>query len=298
MDNRGPAKETPEKKTRLNRELVNMMALNQSPNTNLLSEHCHFVAQVALEWLESMKHEDVPGEMDALYTMLRDPLKKVLERDANTPVLCVTQGMTTSIRSVVDTRRNTVTFRAIKAQQLANANQKAKGRKCIMEKNPMLVREFLYPFFLRSSCKTIAKKLRTKEQYAGMDAMKNALASYHCLTVTFDRGGEFALWPVLEEEMGIDCYICDPASPNQKGQVENRIGRLRNFIRSGEHFGGLAQSKLGEWCAIINDRRMEVLNGHKPNEYRHAIMKVYHAQQAKKLKKTPAAQMVIGIFCA
>ena len=97
----------------------------------------------------------------------------------------------------------------------------------------------------KSRC-MIAILLDTKNSRNLMKAMKNALASYLCLTVTMDRGGEFALWPVLEEKMGIDCYFCDPGCPYQKRHVENRFGRLRNFMRSGEHFGGLAQGKLDE----------------------------------------------------
>ena len=65
--------ETPEERIKVNRELVNMMALTQRPNSNLPSEHCKFVAEVGLQWLNSMREEDIDGEMEGFLTMLRDP---------------------------------------------------------------------------------------------------------------------------------------------------------------------------------------------------------------------------------
>jgi IS30 family transposase len=43
-------------------------------------------------------------------------------------------------------------------------------------------------------------------------------------TVTFDRGTEFAAYPDLKTNLGIDTYFCAPQAPWQKGTVENTNG--------------------------------------------------------------------------
>ena len=43
-------------------------------------------------------------------------------------------------------------------------------------------------------------------------------------TITFDRGSEFAGYAVLDRELAVKAYFCDPHSPWQKGGVENANG--------------------------------------------------------------------------
>jgi transposase, IS30 family len=52
-------------------------------------------------------------------------------------------------------------------------------------------------------------------------------------TVTFDRGSEFAGYAVLDRELAVKAYFCDPHSPWQKGGVENANGRVRRFLPAG-----------------------------------------------------------------
>src|SRR5205085_6652811 len=49
-------------------------------------------------------------------------------------------------------------------------------------------------------------------------------------TVTFDRGTEFAGYAVLDRDLAVKAYSCDPHSPWQKGAVENANGRARRFL--------------------------------------------------------------------
>src|SRR3954447_13075214 len=49
-------------------------------------------------------------------------------------------------------------------------------------------------------------------------------------TVTFDRGTEFAAYAVLDRDLAVKAYFCDPHSPWQKGAVENANGRVRRFL--------------------------------------------------------------------
>ena len=81
----------------------------------------------------------------------------------------------------------------------------------------------------------IAVLLYSKNSQELMYAMKRALGPYICKSMTMDRGGEFAMWPMLTE-MGVPSYFCDAGNPNEKEEVENRIGQLRKFVRSGESF--------------------------------------------------------------
>lgn len=40
-------------------------------------------------------------------------------------------------------------------------------------------------------------------------------------SITFDRGTEFAAYPVLKQRLGIDSYFCQPQAPWQKGSIAN-----------------------------------------------------------------------------
>ncbi|WP_218918075.1 IS30 family transposase [Falsihalocynthiibacter arcticus] len=54
------------------------------------------------------------------------------------------------------------------------------------------------------------------------------------LSITFDRGTEFASWPHLQAEIGMQTWFCDPASPWQKGTVENTSRRTRRWLPRNE----------------------------------------------------------------
>ena len=51
---------------------------------------------------------------------------------------------------------------------------------------------------------------------AAVKGILSALPPNYRKTLTLDRGSEFASTPELEEELGLTCYFCDPASPKQK----------------------------------------------------------------------------------
>jgi IS30 family transposase len=52
-------------------------------------------------------------------------------------------------------------------------------------------------------------------------------------TITFDRGTEFASYPLLAADLGVQSYFCNPRSPWQRGAVENSNGRLRRYLPHG-----------------------------------------------------------------
>ncbi len=52
-------------------------------------------------------------------------------------------------------------------------------------------------------------------------------------TLTYDRGREMAEHKILEEDLGIDVYFCDPHSPRAKGTCENMNGLIRQYLPKG-----------------------------------------------------------------
>ena len=48
--------------------------------------------------------------------------------------------------------------------------------------------------------------------------------------VIYDRGGEFALWKMIEEDTKASVYFADPHAPWQRGKNENQNGRLRRVF--------------------------------------------------------------------
>jgi transposase, IS30 family len=49
-------------------------------------------------------------------------------------------------------------------------------------------------------------------------------------TLTLDNGGEFAHHTILQQEIGLKTFFCDPYASWQKGGVENTNGRLRRDL--------------------------------------------------------------------
>ena len=125
-----------------------------------------------------------------------------------------------------------IPYCVIKAEQLARKSQKAKGRNCIMEKNLVLIREFLCLFFNRESCKTIAESLTTDEQYAGMGFPKtlcaNTLESW--LLRETDRGS--VLWSWLKRK--------------QKKANKQRQKKAKNGSKLSEYFKSDGQRQSEE----------------------------------------------------
>jgi IS30 family transposase len=73
-----------------------------------------------------------------------------------------------------------------------------------------------------------------------------------CRTITFDRGTEFASYPLLTSQFGAEAYFCDPHAPWQKGSVENTNGRLRRFLPDERNPAELAESELEDIMVTLN----------------------------------------------
>ena len=94
--------------------------------------------------------------------------------------------------------------------------------------------------------------LRCKKSKVVMTKIARVAGKFVMITITFDRGGEFTFHQLLKQ-INIISYFCDPGCPNQKGLVENRIGKIRYSIESRMSFDTITQPNLDELVRWIND---------------------------------------------
>jgi transposase, IS30 family len=85
-------------------------------------------------------------------------------------------------------------------------------------------------------------------------------------TITFDRGSEFAGYTVLDRDLAVKAYFCDPHSPWQKGGVENANGRVRRFLPREAGPGALAAARLRRLADRLNDTPRRCLGYRTPRE--------------------------------
>jgi IS30 family transposase len=86
------------------------------------------------------------------------------------------------------------------------------------------------------------------------------------LSITFDRGTEFAYYPLLKQKLGMDSYFCKPQAPWQKGTVENTNGRVRRFLSRDANIAALPEEALLEICDRLNGTPRKCLGYRTPKE--------------------------------
>jgi len=62
--------------------------------------------------------------------------------------------------------------------------------------------------------------------------------------IIYDRGSEFALWPMIERDTGASIFFADAHSPWQRGKNENTNGRLRRVYPKKFDFDSITQKQL------------------------------------------------------
>jgi IS30 family transposase len=85
-------------------------------------------------------------------------------------------------------------------------------------------------------------------------------------SITFDRGTEFAYYPLLKQRLGMDSYFCKPQAPWQKGTVENTNGRVRRFLSRDAGVATLPEEALLEICDRLNGTPRKCLGYRTPKE--------------------------------
>ena len=85
-------------------------------------------------------------------------------------------------------------------------------------------------------------------------------------TITYDRGSEFALWKMIEKEIGVKIYFADAYSPQQRGKNENTNGRLRRIFPKGFNFATITNKQLQKVVSVMNHTPRKSLNWRTPTE--------------------------------
>lgn len=85
-------------------------------------------------------------------------------------------------------------------------------------------------------------------------------------SITFDQGGEFQKFGWIRECIDTDIYFCDPASPQQKGAIENANGVMRIEYPRAYNIDSERQADLNKTTNNINNRPLKCLNYQSPSE--------------------------------
>lgn len=85
-------------------------------------------------------------------------------------------------------------------------------------------------------------------------------------TITFDRGFEFMSYPLLQQQLGMDSYFCDPQAPWQKGGVESNNKRIRRFLPSHTNLKDVSNADLYAISTIMNNTPRKCLGYKTPQE--------------------------------
>ncbi|OGT45135.1 MAG: hypothetical protein A3E83_07610 [Gammaproteobacteria bacterium RIFCSPHIGHO2_12_FULL_41_20] len=88
----------------------------------------------------------------------------------------------------------------------------------------------------------------------------------HIKSITFDQGSEFNKYQWIKDCIDTDIYFCKPASPYQKGAVENGNGVIRAELPREYDVAKLKQKHIADIISEINNRPLKCLGYQTPQE--------------------------------
>ena len=94
--------------------------------------------------------------------------------------------------------------------------------------------------------------------------MKSSIKS-----ITFDQGSEFRKYIWIRDCLAADIYFCEPASPHQKGSIENGNGVIRTVLLREYALDALKQREINAIIKNINGRPLKCLQFKTPAEVFH-----------------------------
>ena len=100
--------------------------------------------------------------------------------------------------------------------------------------------------------------------------MSRALEGHPALTVTPDRGSEFALWAPVAAATGAGFYYALPRHPWQRGTNENTNGLIREYLPKGCDLSGVTDAEVQEVYHRLNTRPRKCLGYRTPWEVHHS----------------------------
>ncbi len=88
----------------------------------------------------------------------------------------------------------------------------------------------------------------------------------HVKSITFDQGVKFSKYQWIKYCINADIYFCDPASPHQKGCIENGNGVIRVELKRDHELDKLKQHEINRIITNINNRPFKCLGYLTPEE--------------------------------
>lgn len=98
-------------------------------------------------------------------------------------------------------------------------------------------------------------------------------------SITFDQGSEFQKYHWIKDSLQADIYFCDPASPQQKGAIENGNGVLRAELPRNYNVAMLKQKEINRLVDEINHRPLRCLDYQTPAECFLKLKAIHHENQ-------------------
>lgn len=112
-------------------------------------------------------------------------------------------------------------------------------------------------------------KLEANDAQTVVAALKKKIASLPkelVRSITWDRGPEMARHREFTIDTAIAVYLCDPASPWQRGSNENTNGLLRQYFPKGIDLSQFSQAHLNKVALQLNTRPRKTLDFRTPAE--------------------------------
>ncbi len=91
-----------------------------------------------------------------------------------------------------------------------------------------------------------------------------SLSKFPRHTITYDRGSEFSLWRIIENDTGAKVYFAHAHHPWERGTSENSNGLLRRFFPKGTPLGEKLQKEIDKAVWLINHRPRKCLQWKTP----------------------------------
>jgi IS30 family transposase len=89
--------------------------------------------------------------------------------------------------------------------------------------------------------------------------------------IIYDRGSEFALWEMIERDLGIEVFFADPHSPWQRPKNENTNGRLRRLFPKKFNFDTITDRQLQKIVQMMNNTPRKSLNWRTPADVHESL---------------------------
>ena len=113
----------------------------------------------------------------------------------------------------------------------------------------------------------IAKFLGGKSSTIVLSALVEALLPFKVRSIRFDNGPENAEYNILIAAFGSDVAFCQPRSPREKAQVEERIKKVREAVGRCTSFLGFHQWELDKITDHFDDKPMEILRDRETGQW-------------------------------